>query len=76
MNTQKTNWVTLKEAINYTCLGNTTLRNAIYSGTLKASRQTGKILFRQEWLDKYLMFGRQWLNHMEQVEFNREFKNG
>jgi hypothetical protein len=38
----------------YTSLSHSILRRAISKGTLKASRQTGKILFKKKDLDKYL----------------------
>lgn len=76
MNSQKSKWITLKEAIEYSGLGDTTIRNAVYRGTLKASRQTGKLLFQKKWIDKWLMFGKQRLSIIEQAEFKSEFHDG
>ena len=76
MKTQKSNWITLKEAIEYSGLGDTTIRNAVYNGTLKTSRQTGKLLFQLKWIDKWLMFGKQRLSFTEQAEFKTEFQDG
>jgi excisionase family DNA binding protein len=76
MKTQKSNWITLKEAIEYSGLGDSTIRNAIYNGTLKASRHTGKLLFQKRWIDKWLMFGKQRLSSIEQAEFKTELQDG
>lgn len=47
-------WLNIKEASVYTSLSHSTLRRAIAKGTLKASKQTGKILFKKKDFDRYL----------------------
>ncbi len=47
-------WLDIKEAGVYTSLSTSTLRRAIAKGSLKASKRTGKILFKKKDLDRYL----------------------
>jgi excisionase family DNA binding protein len=44
----------LKETINYTGLSKSTLVRAIQKGELKVSKASGRLLFRKEWVDKWL----------------------
>ena len=48
-------WIGMKDAVRYTGLSEATLRRAIQSRKLKASKQTGKIMFRISWLDDFLI---------------------
>ena len=58
-------WITLREAVEYTGLSDSTLRRLVYSGRLKCSRQSGKLLFRASWIDKFLIYGKQRLSAKE-----------
>jgi excisionase family DNA binding protein len=51
---KKNQWITLHEAIEYTSLSDSSIRRAFYSGKLKASRATGKLLFKISDLEKWL----------------------
>lgn len=50
-------WLDLRRASHYSGLSKTTLSRAIQAGKLRASKTSGKILIRQTWLDKFLIFG-------------------
>jgi len=47
-------WLNLMQACNYTSLSVSTLRRAVDRGRLKVSKEAGKLMFRREWLDKWL----------------------
>ena len=47
-------WMNISEASNYTSISSSTIRRAIKKGVLKVSRSTGKLLFKTEWVDKWL----------------------
>ena len=47
-------WMNISEASNYTSISSPTIRRAIKKGVLKVSRSTGKLLFKTEWVDKWL----------------------
>lgn len=47
-------WLNINEAVNYCGLSNSTIRRAIQSGQLKCSKKTGKLLFKQSALDRWL----------------------
>ena len=47
-------WLNLMQACDYTSLSVSTLRRAVDSGRLKVSKEAGKLMFRREWLDKWL----------------------
>ena len=47
-------WMNISEASNYTSMSSSTIRRAIKKGVLKVSRSTGKLLFKTEWVDKWL----------------------
>ena len=67
--TQKASrWITLREAVEYSGLSDSTLRRLVYDGKLRCSRQSGKLLFRASWIDKYLIYGKQRLTSRERNE--------
>ena len=47
-------WLTIRQAVNYTKLSHQTLRRYIRKGKLKASKNTGRLLFKKSHLDKWL----------------------
>jgi len=47
-------WVDLKAACDYCDLSATTLMRAKRSGRLKCSKPAGKLMFKIEWLDKWM----------------------
>ena len=47
-------WLTIRQAVNYTKLSHRTLRRYISKGKLKASKNTGRLLFKKSHLDKWL----------------------
>ena len=47
-------YLNLKDAIKYTGLSKSTLVRAIQKGELKTSKTSGRLLFRLEWIDKWL----------------------
>ena len=47
-------WLTIRQAVNYTKLSHQTLRRYISKGKLKASKNTGRLLFKKSHLDKWL----------------------
>jgi len=47
-------WMNISEVSNYTSMSSSTIRRAIKKGVLKVSRSTGKLLFKTEWVDKWL----------------------
>ena len=47
-------WMSIKDAVQYTKLSDSTIRRAIKKGCLKVSRKTGKNLFKQSWIDQWL----------------------
>ena len=51
---KKDQWITLIDAIEYTSLSDSPIRRAFYRGKLKASRVTGKLLFKISELEKWL----------------------
>lgn len=48
-------WLNLKQASQYSSLSISTLRRAIAQGRLKATKVSGKILIKIEWIDKFLI---------------------
>jgi len=44
----------LMQACDYSQLSASSLRRATTLGTLKVSKVAGKLLFRKQWLDKWL----------------------
>ena len=53
-NESQKSWWTLKDVCQYTQLSQSTIRRAILKGKLRVSKQTGKNLFKQSWIDKFL----------------------
>ena len=47
-------WVDLKEACDYCGLSASTIRRYIRSGQLRCSKTSGKLMFKIEWLDKWM----------------------
>lgn len=47
-------WLTIKDAVEYSRTSASTLRREIRKGTLKCSKQTGKLLFRRSAIDRWL----------------------
>ena len=47
-------WLDLTAASKYCSLSSSTIRRSIRSGQLKTSKSTGKLMFKVEWLDKWL----------------------
>ena len=47
-------WMNIKEVCNYTSVSESTIRRAIKRGTLKASNQTGRLLFKYNDVDRWL----------------------
>ena len=50
----KQKWMTLKEVSKYSSLSCSSLHRYILSGALKVSKKTGKLLFKREWVDRFL----------------------
>ena len=50
----KNRWMDINEVVFYSSLSLSTIRRAPARGTLKASRVTGKLLFKTEWVDRWL----------------------
>ena len=48
-------WMSMKDAVKYTRLSDSTIRQAIKKGCLMVSRKTGKNLFLKSWIDKWLV---------------------
>jgi len=47
-------WFNLKQTIEYTGLSASTIHRHIKLGALKVSKKTGKLLFKQSWIDNWL----------------------
>ena len=47
-------WLSIKDTIEYSGLSDSTIRRAIQSGQLRASKVVGKWLIKSEWLEGYL----------------------
>ena len=47
-------WMSIKDAVQYTKLSDSTIRRAIKKECLKVSKRTGKNLLKQSWIDKWL----------------------
>ena len=54
---QNTNWLSLKQAVDFTSLSESTLRRAVKSGHLHASTTTGKLLFEVTEIINWLQGG-------------------
>lgn len=51
-------WISIREVCKYSSLSQSTIRRLIQSGKLKCSRETGKLLFKKNWIDRFLLFGK------------------
>ena len=47
-------WLTIKQTCEYTSLSHSTIRRAVNIGALKASKTTGKLLFKVSAVDRWL----------------------
>ena len=47
-------WINIDEVSNYTSVSNSTIRRAVKKGKLKASKSTGKLLFKLSNVDRWL----------------------
>ena len=50
----KVGFMDMKQVVQYSSTSASTIRRAIKKGVLKVSRSTGKLLFKTEWVDKWL----------------------
>mgnify|MGYP001997152667 CR=1 FL=1 len=48
------NWLDLSQTAKYTNLSRSTIRRSVTAGQLKASRKTGKLLFKRSDIDQWL----------------------
>ena len=48
-------WLNIKEASEYSSLSATRIRKAVVLGDLKVSKKAGRLLFKSEWIDKWIM---------------------
>jgi excisionase family DNA binding protein len=53
-NRDEDRWMDTHQVSAYTGLSDTTIKRAVYSGSLRVSRVTGKHLFRRSWVDRWL----------------------
>ena len=44
-------WMNMKDVCNYTSVSESTIRRAVKRGTLKSSKGTGRLLFKQSNID-------------------------
>jgi excisionase family DNA binding protein len=47
-------WMNMKDVCNYTSVSESTIRRAVKRGTLKSSKGTGRLLFKQSNIDNWL----------------------
>ena len=47
-------WLTIRQVVNYTKLSEPTIRRYIRSGSIKVSKETGRLLFKKSYVDKWL----------------------
>ena len=47
-------WLTIRQVVNYTKLSEPTIRRYIRSGRIKVSKETGRLLFKKSYVDKWL----------------------
>ena len=66
-------WLTLKQACNYSGLGARTLRRAVDKGKLRCSKQTGKLLFKPSWIDRFILFGKQRITATEKLTMDEQW---
>ena len=47
-------WMDISETVKYSSVSESTIRRAVRKGELKVSKATGKLLFKIEWIDRWL----------------------
>ena len=47
-------WLDIGDTVDYTSLSESTIRRAVRKGELKVSKTTGKLLFKTDWVDRWL----------------------
>jgi len=47
-------WMDISDTVNYSSVSESTIRRAVRKGELKVSKATGKLLFKIDWIDKWL----------------------
>ena len=47
-------WMDISDTVNYSSVSESTIRRAVRTGELKVSKATGKLLFKIDWIDKWL----------------------
>ena len=47
-------WMDIGETVAYTSVSESTIRRAVRKGELKVSKTTGKLLFKTDWVDRWL----------------------
>ena len=47
-------WLSIKDTVEYSGLSDSTIRRAIQSGQLRASKVVGKWLIKSQWIENYL----------------------
>tara|TARA_B100001105_G_scaffold107047_1_gene85757 strand:+ start:769 stop:1005 length:237 start_codon:yes stop_codon:yes gene_type:complete len=47
-------WMDISETVKYSSVSESTIRRAVRTGELKVSKATGKLLFKIDWIDKWL----------------------
>ena len=51
---KKLGYMDMKQVVQYSSTSASTIRRAIVRGELKCSKKLGKLLFKVEWIDKWL----------------------
>jgi excisionase family DNA binding protein len=51
---RRDNWMGIKEASEYAFVSDSTIRRAVRKGELKTSKKTGKLLFKEAWINTWL----------------------
>lgn len=51
---KKLGYMDMKQVVQYSSTSASTIRRAIARGELKCSKKLGKLLFKVEWVDKWL----------------------
>ena len=47
-------WMDISETVKYSSVSESTIRRAVRKGELKVSKTTGKLLFKTDWVDRWL----------------------
>ena len=53
-NRVESKWMSIKDVTSYASISESTVRRAVKGGSLKASQNTGKLLFKATEIDKWL----------------------